>query len=307
MARVDFSRRLLLPKYWLSWLGMACWWLLVQVLPFSMQILLGNLLGDLLYKSNSSRKRIAKKNIEICFPELPEVERTNILRETMRATGVGVFESGAAWFWPNWRLRKRFVVKGLEHLERAIGHEKGVLFMGVHFTPIEIGAACVNTVASIDGFYRPHTNAVYEYVQALGRVRRNSSSEVIPNEDVRGIVRALRAGKAVNYAPDQDYGRRRSVFVPFFGVQAATVKAPTQLVKAGRAEVIPWVTRRLKNNTYEISIFKPITDQLDKGEQQDALTINRFIEARVRENPEQYLWVHRRFKTRPEGEPKLYD
>ncbi|SMF59509.1 KDO2-lipid IV(A) lauroyltransferase [Alteromonadaceae bacterium Bs31] len=307
MARVAFSKSLLLPRYWLSWAGMGLWWLLVQVLPFRLQVLLGSFLGAALYKTNSSRKRIAEKNIEICFPELSRAEKKLMLRETLRSTGIGVFESGAAWFWPKWRLKKRFVVSGLDHLERAVGEGKGVLFMGIHFTPIEIGAACVNLVSCIDGFYRPHTNPIYEYVQALGRIWRNTRSQVIPNDDVRGIVRSLRAGRAVNYAPDQDYGKRRSVFVPFFGIQAATVKAPAQLMKAGRAEIIPWTTKRLGDNSYQITIFAPITSELGKGEQEDAMTINRFVEARVRENPEQYLWVHRRFKTRPEGEQKIYD
>jgi len=306
MSRVAFKKELLMPKYWLSWLAMLFWFLLVQLLPFAIQVYLGNRLGDLLLRMGGSRVRIAKTNINLCFPEYSDEQKHVLLRDTLRATGVGVFESGAAWFWPNWRIKKRFVLDGLEHLQGAFDQGKGVLFMGIHFTPIEIGAACVNTATSIDGFYRPHKNAVYEYVQAVGRIWRNKKSQVIPNEDVRGIVRALRAGRAVNYAPDQDYGQRRSVFVPFFGIQTATVKATTQLLKAGRAEVIPWLTRRLPDNTFRITIFPPLTNQLNKGEAEDASVINQFVEAQVRENPSQYLWVHRRFKTRPKGEAGFY-
>ena len=307
MSRISFSCRLLHPRLWASWLGMLVWWLCVQILPFRLQLWLGKKLGDLLLQKGSSRARIARANIEWCFPELKKELRADLLRDTLRATGMGVLESGAAWFWPNWRIRAHFCMKGLEHLQAARQGGKGVLFMGIHFTPIEIGAAFVNTVTPIDGFYRPHKNAVYEYVQAVGRIWRNPSSQVIPNGDVRGIVKSLRAGKTVNYAPDQDYGRKRSVFVPFFNVPAATVKAPAQLAKAGKAEVVPWVTRRLVNGQYEVEIYPAITEQLGLGEEQDALTINQFIEERVRECPEQYLWVHRRFKTRPKGEPLLYD
>lgn len=285
---------------------MALWWSVVQLLPLSVQFWLGNRIGDLLLVTGNPRARIARANIEKCFPNLTEEEQQRLVLDTLRATGIGVVESGAAWFWPNWRLRRHFDVIGMENLQQVFDQGRGALFMGIHFTPIEIGAACVNTVTSIDGFYRPHKNAVYEYVQALGRIWRNRKSQVIPNGDVRGIVRALRQGRAVNYAPDQDYGRRRSVFAPFFGIQAATVKAPSQLAKAGNAEVVPWVTRRTPAGRYEIEIYPPITDQLGNSELEDALAINQFVEARVRENPAQYLWVHRRFKTRPEGEASFY-
>jgi len=286
---------------------MLLWWIVTQILPFRIQLFLGNRLGDLLLKMAVARRRIAEKNISLCFPHLGQAEQKKLLRETMRATGIGIIESGAAWFWPNWRIRKHHELVGYEHLQAIEQQGRGVLFMGIHFTPIEIGAACINTHTSIDGFYRPHKNAVYEYVQARGRVWRNNKSQVIPNGDVRSIVKALRAGRSVNYAPDQDYGRRRSVFAPFFGVQAATVKAPAQLARAGNAEIVPWTARRKSNGSYLIEIYPPITDQLGVSDEADALTINSFIEQRILEHPEQYLWVHRRFKTRPEGEPSFYE
>lgn len=306
MARISFQKRLLHPRFWLSWLGMGCWWLIVQALPFRAQLSLGKWLGDLLLRLGGSRTHIARINIDHCFPDWSAEERYLLLRNTLRATAIGIFESGAAWFWPNWRINRQFTLKGAEHMESIIAEGRGVLFMGIHFTPIEIGAACVNTIFSIDGFYRPHKNPVYEYVQAVGRIRRNAKSQVIPNGDVRGIVRALRQGRAVNYAPDQDYGRRRSVFVPFFGIDAATVKAPALLAQTGKAEIVPWVTRRLPNGRHEVEIYPPITGMLGEDDLANAKVINNFVEARVRENPAQYLWVHRRFKTRPEGERPFY-
>ncbi|WP_075187326.1 LpxL/LpxP family Kdo(2)-lipid IV(A) lauroyl/palmitoleoyl acyltransferase [Teredinibacter haidensis] len=306
MKRVQFKMKLLHPRYWLSWFGIGLWWLLVQSFPFRLQIFLGNQLGDLLVKYGGSRRNIAQRNIERCYPNHSEKEKFELLREVLRSTAIGIFESGAAWFWPNWRIKKHFRLIGYDHLQAVEMHGKGVLFMGIHFTSIEMGAAFVNTVTSIDGFYRPHKNAVYEYVQARGRIHRNRKSQVIPNGDVRGIVKALRGGHFVNYAPDQDYGRKRSVFVPFLGVQAATVKAPAQLAKAGNAEIVPWVARRRADGGHEVEIYAPITSLLGKGDIEDANTMNRFIEARVNETPEQYLWVHRRFKTRPEGEEPFY-
>ncbi len=275
--------------------------------PFKLQIILGRTLGNLLYKYAKSRKHVAKRNIELCLPELNAQERDQLLRRVLQETGVAIFESGAGWFWPNWRFKNKYIINGTDHIRAAQTANKGVLFLGIHFTTIEIGASIVNLEFPISGFYRPHTNAIYEYVQAVGRIRRNKKSGVIPNGDVRGIVKALRAGNIVNYAPDQDYGRKRSVFAPFFKVNSATVKAPAQLASAGRAEIIPWVTRRdPQSDKYIIDIYPPITEHLNKSDYDDAVYINSFVEARVRENPEQYLWVHRRFKTRPEGEDKVY-
>ena len=307
MNSVNFSPKLLHPKLWPSWLAMGLWWLMVQACPFRLQLLIGAQLGNLLYRRNIGRVRVARRNLELCFPDSSASEREELLRKILQSTCIGIFESGAAWFWHRARLRRKFTVEGIEHIEAARQNGKGVLFMGIHFTAIEIGAACVNQEFAINGFYRPHTNAVYEFVQAYGRIRHNPLSKVIPNNDVRAIVKSLRSGEIVNYAPDQDYGRDRSVFAPFFHVNAATVKAPAHLAKAGRAEIIPWVTTRNKDGHYVIRIYPPLTSRLSEDDHENAVVINRFIEERVRENPEQYLWVHRRFKTRPlESDPSLY-
>jgi KDO2-lipid IV(A) lauroyltransferase len=307
MNRLQFSGTLLLPKYWPSWLGILLWYLICNLLPFPVQIWLGKQLGYLLYRCNIDRTRVARVNIDRCYPHLSEAQRESLLRHTMESTAIGIFESGAAWFWPRWRFVNKYRIEGLEHLEKCANSNTGVLLMGLHFTPIEIGAAFLNQRVAIAGFYRPHKNPVYEYIQALGRIKHNRKSQVIANDDVRKIVKALRSGVSVNYAPDQDYGRRRSVFAPFFGIQTATVKAPAQLAQAGRAEIIPWVCSRTSDyGQYVIKIYPPITDELTGDDLQNAKVINDFAEARIRDNPEQYLWVHRRFKTRPEGEESYY-
>ena len=307
MNPAEFKTTLLHPRYWLSWLAMAIWSLIVNLLPLPILIWLGRNLGTLIYRIGGSRRRIAEKNIELCYPELSPEERDTLVLNTIQETAVAIFESGAAWFWPDWRFKGKYTLTGQEHIRKAKENGKGVLFLGIHFTTIEIGASIVNLNFPISGFYRPHKNAVYEYLQASGRIRRNANSTVIPNNDVRGIIKTLRNAQIINYAPDQDYGRDRSVFAPFFGIDAATVKAPSQLSTAGRAEVIPWVTRRdPETNKYIIEILPSITQELNIGEYQDALTINQFIEKQVRLNPKQYLWVHRRFKTRPENERNFY-
>lgn len=302
-----FSKSLLTPKWWPSWLAIALWWTLTQITPFKAQLFLGRQLGRFLNKIGGSRKHIAECNIKACYPELSAQEQEKLVLTVLEETAIGIFESGMAWFWPNWRFKNKYSVGGLEHISYAVEQGRGVLFLGIHFTTIEIGASIVNLETPISGFYKPHKNRVYEYVQAAGRTRRNSKSTVIPNGDVRGIIKSLRSGLTINYAPDQDYGRKRSTFSSFFNIQTATVKAPHQLASAGRAEVIPWVTRRDKQtNLYHIDILPPITKTLGQGDENDANTINALIESHVRQNTHQYLWVHRRFKTRPEGEPPFY-
>ena len=307
MNRPALDKKLFTPKYLISWIGIGLWYLACNLIPHPVQIFLGRQLGDLLCEIGGNRVDVARTNIARCFPELDLRSKEDLLRKTMQETSIAIFESGDAWFWPDFRFNGKFSLIGREHLEKAKSDNKGVLFLGVHFTTIEIGAAIINLEFPISGFYRPHKNAVYEFIQAAGRIRRNKRSTVIPNGDLRGLIKTLKQGGVINYAPDQDYGRRRSVFAPFFGISAATVKAPANLAKAGDAEIIPWVTRRNPlDNHYIVEVLPPITKQLGKSEDEDAQFVNSFIEAEVRKNPEQYLWVHRRFKTRPEGEESFY-
>jgi KDO2-lipid IV(A) lauroyltransferase len=307
MSDIKFTKKLLHIKLWPTWLLMAMWWLLVQLLPYRLQMLLGGWLGLLAIKLGKRRRHIAVTNINVCFPEKTPEQRRIILKESSISLGKGFFESGIAWFWPDWRLRPLYTISGLEHLTAARDSGHGVLFMGIHFTPIEICAAFINLSYSIDGFYQPHKNPVYEYVQSVGRTRHNKKSQIIPRKDVRRIVTALREKRVINYAPDQDYGKRNSVFVPFFGVQTATVTAPAKLIRVGNAKIIPYTTRRLSGDSgYHISICPPLKGYGEGDDMANAETINRFVEARVRENPEQYLWVHRRFKSRPDGETPFY-
>lgn len=295
------------PKLWPTWLLVALWWLLVQVLPFRVQMFLGARLGRLAGHMSKLRSHITRTNLRLCFPNANKEERERLYVESMEAAGRAFFESGMAWFWPRWRLQKRYRIEGLEHLQRARDEGRGVIFLGIHFTTIEMCAAFMNISWSIDGFYRPHKNAVYEFVQKHGRERHNPDSNTIPRKDVRGIIRALKKGRVINYTTDQDFGRKHSVFVPFFGIPTATVTAPSQLAKLSGALAIPYTTGANKDfSGYEIKIYPPIENFGSGDEMEEAAAFNQFVEARVRENPGQYLWSHRRFKTRPDGDQDFY-
>ncbi|GAA5315786.1 MAG: lipid A biosynthesis lauroyl acyltransferase [Candidatus Pelagadaptatus aseana] len=304
MERPQFKIALLHPRYWLTWLFFLMWFLLVQ-LPYPLLCAIAWLLSKLFLVTALRRRRIAERNIELCFPEMSAVDRKKLIHDNFYSMAMALPETGMAWFWPQWRLRRLFKIQGLEHLNND--DERGVILMAMHFSTLDIGGAFLNMCADVDAMYRPHKNPVYDYVQRRGRERHSSDTQVVTREDVRGMVRRLKQGRAVWYAPDQDYGPKQSVFVPFFGVQAATVTATGKFARLGNARIVPFVQHRLPRcRGYEVTVY-PELDNFPTGEEEaDAVRINRFIEQRILEQPEQYMWVHRRFKTRPPGEPKLY-
>lgn len=306
MDRPRFRLYFLHPRFWLLWLGLAVLWLIVQ-LPYRVLLALGRVLGALMYRVAGKRRRIAARNLELCFAELPSVERTRLLKENFASTGIAFFEMAMSWWWPKARLARLAHVEGLEHLQAAQQEGQGAILMALHFTTLEIGAALLGQQHTIDGMYREHKNPLFDYVQRRGRERHNADSLAVEREDVRGMLKLLRAGRAIWYAPDQDYGAKQSVFVPLFGIEAATVTATTKFARLGRARVIPFTQQRLADGSgYRLVIHAPLEDFPGESETADCLRINQWIEEVLRECPEQYLWAHRRFKSRPPGAPKLY-
>ena len=306
MDRPRFRLYFLHPRFWPLWLGLALLWLIVQ-LPYRALLVLGRLLGALMYRVAGDRRRIAARNLELCFPELPSVERTRLLKENFASTGIAFFEMAMSWWWPKARLARLAHIEGLEHLQAAQRDGQGAILMALHFTTLEIGAALLGQEHTIDGMYREHKNPLFDFVQRRGRERHNLDSLAVEREDVRGMLKLLRSGRAIWYAPDQDYGAKQSVFVPLLGIEAATVTATTKFARLGRARVIPFTQQRLADGSgYRLVIHAPLQDFPGESEEADCLRINQWIESVLRECPEQYLWAHRRFKSRPPGAPKLY-
>ncbi len=306
MDRPRFRARFLHPRFWLLWLGLGLLWLLVQ-LPYVCLLRLGRGLGALMFHLAGSRRRIARRNLELCFPELSEARREQLLRENFASTGIAFFEMAMSWWWPRQRLARLARIEGLEHLQRAQAEGRGVILMAFHFTTLEIGAALLGQRQTIDGMYREHSNPVFDYVQRRGRERHNADATAIEREDIRAMLRVLRAGRAIWYAPDQDYGRKQSLFAPLFGIPAATVTATTKFARLGKARVVPFSQSRLADGSgYRLVIHPPLEDFPGESEEADCRRINQLVEQAIRQQPEQYLWAHRRFKTRPDGEPSLY-
>ncbi len=306
MEHPRFRTSFLHPRFWPLWLGLGVLWLITQ-LPYAVLLKCGRGLGALMYWAARSRKQIAARNLQLCFPELSALERKRLLKENFASTGIAFFEMAMSWWWSTERLAPLGHIEGLEHLKQAQAEGQGVILMAVHFTTLEIGAALLGQQHTIDGMYREHKNPLFDFVQRRGRERHNVDATAIEREDVRAMIKVLRAGRAIWYAPDQDYGPKQSLFVPLFGIVAATVTATTKFARLGKARVVPFTQKRLEDGSgYRLVIHSPLEAFPGESEEADCLRVNQWAERAIRECPEQYLWAHRRFKTRPEGEPKLY-
>ena len=300
-----FTAALLHPRYWLLWMGIGLLWLVVQ-LPYPVLYRLGNAMGRLAMRLMKRRAKIAYRNLELCFPEMSEAERHQMAIKNFESVGMGVIETGIAWFWPTSRVNRWMDASGLEHIRAVQESGRGVLLIGVHFLTLEMGARMFGIHNPGIGVYRPNDNPVIDLLQTRGRMRSNK--DMIDRKDLKGMVRALKNGEIIWYAPDHDYGPRASVFAPLFAVKdAATTSGTWMLAKMSKACVVPFVPRRKPDGKgYELIILPPeCNPPLDDAET-TATWMNKIVEQCIMMAPEQYMWLHRRFKTRPEGVPSRY-
>lgn len=305
MVQAQFRTAYFHPRYWLTWLGIAALYL-VTLLPYPLIRRIGFTLGRLFMRIGKRRVKIAERNLELCFPDMSREARAQILQENFESTGMAVMETGMAWFWPDWRVKKIFQVEGLEHMRKAQAEQRGVLLIGVHFLTLELGARVFGMYNPGVGVYRPNNNPLMDWLQTWGRLRSNKY--MIDRKDVKGMIRALRAGEIIWYAPDHDYGPRRSVFVPLFAVdKAATTTGTSILMQAADPALVAFAPIRNKDGSgYRLVISPAIEGFPMDDEVAAAAFMNRVVEKEILRAPGQYMWLHRRFKTRPEGESSLY-
>jgi KDO2-lipid IV(A) lauroyltransferase len=276
-------------------------------LPFSWQMILGRRIGRLFGHLARYRRRIVAVNLQLCFPALSSQERRQLRDAHFAALGVGLFETALAWWGSDERVRRLAVVDGVAHLEQALAHGKGVILLTAHVIPLELGARLVTLYRPFHALYRPHGNALFNAIMRYER-ERHSGLAMLSRDDIRGMLRMLRQGHAVWYAPDQNYGPRHSVLVPFFGVPALTVTATSRLARLSGAKVVPYWVRRLPGTTgYRVALLPPLENFPSDDPVADALRINGLLEDWIRQVPEQYLWVHRRFKKGPAPYNRIYD
>ncbi|MEM8765880.1 MAG: lipid A biosynthesis acyltransferase [Pseudomonadota bacterium] len=290
-------------RVWPSWIVVALSWLIAH-LPLRLLAWLAQGLGALVYRVGHARRAITLKNLERCFPELDAEAREKLARASFIHTAMGAIEAMRVWLGPKGDIAERTVVQGAANFLRARAEGRGVVIIGGHFSALDILGPSMESL-DVDVMYRENKNPVWEWLQVRGR--RRYFEAVIEREDVRQTLRRLKAGRGIWYAADQDYGARHSVFAPFFGIQAASVTATARLAAYNNSPVL-LVThyRNLKDLTWEVRISPPLTNYPTGEAVADASRINDLIETAIRKHPEQYLWMHRRFKTRPPGDAPFY-
>lgn len=286
-------------------LGFLFLWLF-HWLPLGVQARFGNCLGWLAYALADRRKRIARRNLELCFPEKTPAEIRRLLRQNFQVTMRAALEHGLLIWAPAARLEKLIRIEGREHFDACLGQP--VILLVPHFVGIDMGGVRLSTKVKVASMYSRSRSPVADHYLLKSRTRFTEATLVSRHDGIRPLIRHIQSGIPLHYSPDQDYGRRESIFVPFFGIAAATVPALSRLAKVTGAKVVPAVTRQLPGGQGYVLKFYPAWENFPSGNiEADTRRMNAFIEERIREMPEQYLWTHRRFKTRPADEAGLYD
>ena len=265
---------------------------------------LGRALGRQMGRIGRRRTHVARVNLALCLPELSEAERERLLARHLEAVGMAMMEMALSWWMPTARLRSLGRVEGMQYLDDALRRGRGAILLIGHFTTMPVIARILALHTSLHVTYRQDKNPLYQAM--FERVYR-SRGNIIAHTDLRSMFRALKANEALWYAPDQNYAGKHSAFVPFFGVSASTITATTRIAGTSGAPVIPILAQRLPDDKgYSIVLQAPLQDFPGKDAVSDAARILHIIEGHIRQVPEQYLWVHRRFKTRPAGEKPVY-
>lgn len=276
---------------------------ILRFLPRPLLIGLGHALGLLFYFFAKHRRHVADVNLRLCFPDLDDHARTRLLRAHFKATGRSLLERGVLWWSSEKAVLDMVALEGLEHVRPLLG--RPLVILAPHFVGLDMGGLRITLDFAVASVYGPQRNRRMNEFILRARNRFGKSHMISRKDGPRPILAAMKEGLPLYYLPDQDFGRRNAVFAPFFGIPAATLTALPRIARMADAVVIPCVT--FQEGDRYIARFYPAWENYPSGDvEADTTRMNAFIEERVREHPEQYYWLHRRFKTRPEGQPSLY-
>jgi KDO2-lipid IV(A) lauroyltransferase len=285
-------------------LGIAILWLLHALLPHAALAWLGERLGSLLYRLAGTRRHIGETNLRLCFPGLDVAQRREMLKAHFRAAGRASLLETVSWWGSREALARLVRVEGEEFLRTHLG--KPLILLAPHFVGLNLAGV---RMASLHGecvsMYARIKNPVLDRLMLHSRTRFGDQQLVSRHEGIKPILRAVKQGRPFYYLPDLDFGRKDAIFVPFFGVPAATISGLSRIARASGAAVVPLVVR-WQDDGYVMRFYPAWEDFPTADVTADTRRMNAFIEDRVREMPEQYFWLHKRFKTRPEGEAGLY-
>lgn len=291
------------PKFWGYWLLLGLIRLLVM-LPYGWLMFFGRWVGRLVFSVVKHRRIVAETNFRVAFPELSDTERRVLMRRFAESVGQGFFETGMAWFWSEKRLRRISHLQGdSAALAKVQDGKTPVVLVGSHSTLLELGVRLLGIYVDSAGMYRPLSNAFFE--QWIKRQRSRAATELVYFKDMRHVLRILQNGGNLWYALDQDIGRRNTVFVPFFGIETSSVNILPALAQRTGAAWIPVFIWREKGG-YSVKILPEILPVEGESDADVMTRVNAVYEAEIRQHPEQYFWVHRRFKTRPDANEKWY-
>ncbi len=293
------------PRLWPTWVGVGVL-RLVAFMPYGLILRLGPWLGRAYARALPKRRMIAQTNIQLCFAEQTPEWREQLLRDSFDSLGITLLEAPLAWWASCRRMEKLAHVHGLENLQDALASGKGVLLLSAHLNSPEFGGRLLVHEQEYAAMYRPSNNPVIDRI--ISRARSRWLSTLIPRHNARAAVRALKQGWALWYAVDQNAGRRESVFADFFGIPASTNPATARLARLSGAVVVPFrAVRRQDGKGHDLFLEPPWEDFPTGDLVADTQRVNDLVERWVRETPEQYMWIHRRFRTRPQrSDPRIY-
>jgi KDO2-lipid IV(A) lauroyltransferase len=297
--RLDFLQ----PKYWATWAGLS---VLrgIELLPIAAQRHVGSALGSLIRALPLAYVRIARRNIQLCMPHLSASEQSSLLDRHCQSLGLALCETATTWWSSDRRVNGLAEVQGLENLQAALAKGRGAIIIGGHFTTIEIATRILGTVVPLNVVYRPTKNALLSHTMYTSFTHHGKP---IAHDDIRTMIRALKKNEAVWYAPDQSYRNKGAAMVQFFGIPAATTTATSRLARISGAAVLTYFPERLPGTAgYRVVIGPALENFPGVDAVCDAERFNRLLEAQIRRVPEQYLWVHRRFKGLSADYPDYY-
>jgi KDO2-lipid IV(A) lauroyltransferase len=294
---------LVAPKYWPTWFGLGVLRGL-ELLPFPAQRHVGFALGTLIRQLPLAYVRIARRNIDLCMPDWSAADRSALVDRHFQSLGMALCETANTWWSSDQRVHKLAEVHGLDNLHAALAKGRGAIMIGGHFTTIEIATRILGTVVPLNVVYRPTKNALLSHTMYTSFCK---NGKPIAHDDIRAMIRALKKNEAVWYAPDQSYRNKGAAMVKFFGIPAATTTATSRLARISGAAVLTYFPERLPGNAgYRVHIGPALEDFPGADPGQDAARFNGLLEAQIRRVPEQYLWMHRRFKGLSADYPDYY-
>lgn len=304
MSRVERLVSRLAPRYWFTWLGIG-FLRVIEPLPYSLQLRIGRTIGRLLYALPLAYVRIARRNIEVCLPELSPDGRNSLLKRHFESLGIGLCETAMTWWSDDEQIRSLVQIEGLEHLQTALERGRGAILVGGHFTTIEIATRILGTVVPMNVLFRPTKNVVL--TEFMARRIGSHAKRAIRYDDIRTLVRALKQNGAVWYAPDQSYRNKGAAMVPFFGTPAATTTSTSRLARMTGAAVLTYFPERLPDGKgYRVVIGPELENFPTDDPVADTARFGALLETQIRHHPEQYLWIHRRFKGLTADYPDYY-